>query len=81
MGELKENKEEIIKDLKVKILMKVHPDFRDMVAHIQNERIKSGVEDVQNKIPLYKLTKTITNLILSNPKIKDMLVGVKINKK
>lgn len=58
---------------------KVHPDFRLLAIAIQDARIKAGMEDSQHKIALWKITKTVSNLINSNPKILNSLVEVKIN--
>lgn len=58
---------------------KVHPDFRLLTIAIQDSRVKVGMEDSQHKIALWKITKTISNLVASNPKILNSLVEVKIN--
>lgn len=57
----------------------VHPDFWKLLEEIQLERIKRGKEELKSKIPLWKLTKTITNLIRSNEHILNELIEVKIN--
>ena len=58
---------------------KNHPEFVILLKLIQNERIKEGKETSQSKIALWKLTKTIANMINSNPEIFKTLVEVKIN--
>lgn len=58
---------------------KVHPKFRLLLITLQDARVKAGMEDSQNKIALWKLTKTISNLIESNEKVFESLVGVEIN--
>jgi len=58
---------------------KIHPRFRELLISLQNARVKEGKEDTQGKVALWKLTKTISNLIETNKHIWDSLVGVEIN--
>lgn len=58
---------------------KVHPDFWELVIRLQDARVKTGKETSQSKVGLWKLTKTISNLINANDKIFQKLVEVPIN--
>jgi len=58
--------------------VKNHPDFWKLLKDIQTERVEAGKEDVQSKIALWKLTKTIANLVRSNKEIHNSLVEVDI---
>ena len=62
-----------------KIKFDVHQDFKLLCCEIQNKRIARGMENSQEKVSLWKLTKTITNMIRSNDELIEALVGVKIN--
>lgn len=61
------------------IKMDVHSDFRDLIIRIQGLRIGREKETWQTKISLWKLTKTVVNLLDANPELIDSLVEVKIN--
>lgn len=61
------------------INFKIHPDFRELLFKIQQERIKKGMEKIDNKVPTWKLSKAITNMIKVNEKLYDALVEVRIN--
>ena len=65
-----------MKDKKVKRDM--HEDFCKLLIEIQNKRIKNGMEKVQDKIALWRLTKTITNMLKANPELINQLSKVKI---
>ncbi len=60
---------------------RIHPDFRDLLIKIQDSRIKSGKETTQEKIALWRLTKTISNMINSNKDMLNKLVEVDIDVK
>jgi len=59
--------------------MKVHPSFKELLFKIQTMRIKKGMEDSKTKISLWRLTKTISNMIESNKEILNSLIEVKID--
>ena len=61
------------------LLFKIHPKFRLTLINIQDARVKSGKETSMEKIALWKLTKTISNMIESNKDVFDSLVEVEIN--
>ncbi len=60
--------------------MDVDAKFKTLCFNIQNKRIMKGKETIQNKMPLYKITRVITNMINSNPKVFDSLVEVESGK-
>ena len=57
----------------------VHEDFKKLLADLQTDRIVKGMETSQTKVPLWRLAKTISNLIYSNKNVYDSLVEVKID--
>lgn len=59
--------------------VKVHLKFKELLENIQNDRIRIGKETSQKKIPLWKLTKTIYNMIETNKGLYESLVRVDIN--
>ena len=61
------------------LLFKIHPKFRLTLIHIQDARVKADKETSMDKIALWKLTKTISNMIESNKDVFDSLVEVEIN--
>lgn len=61
------------------LLFKIHPKFRLTLINIQDARVKGGKENSMEKIALWKLTKTISNMIESNRDVFDSLVEVEIN--
>lgn len=61
------------------LLFKIHPKFRLTLINVQDARVKAGKENSQDKIALWKLTKTISNMIESNRDVFDSLVEVEIN--
>lgn len=61
------------------ISTKVHPKFKMLLENLQNDRIRTGKETSQNKIPLWRLTKTIFNMIDTNKELYKSLVEVEIN--
>jgi hypothetical protein len=61
------------------VMMKVHPDFKALVKDVQRLRVLGGKEDFEKPMSLDKLTKTITNMISSNPTLIKMLLEVEIN--
>jgi hypothetical protein len=61
------------------LLFKIHPDFRLLLIDIQDRRVKNGKETVKEKVPLWKLTKTLTNMIESNKDMFNILTEVEIN--
>lgn len=60
--------------------MDVDTKFKDLCFNVQNKRIIMGKETIKNKMPLYKITRVISNMINSNPKIFDSLVEVENGK-
>ena len=56
-----------------------HPEFQLTLKKIQTARVKAGKEDSQSQIALWKLTKTISNLINANKDVFDSLVEVEID--
>ena len=75
----KKPKTEARKDLNsFKKRQDVHEDFHKFLEKLQNERIKSGKETVVTRISLWRLTKTISNLLNSNPELIKRLVEVDI---
>lgn len=60
--------------------MDVDTKFKDLCFDIQNKRVMSGKETIKNKMPLHKVTRVISNMINSNPKIFDSLVEVESGK-
>ncbi len=61
-----------------KVKKDMHADFHKLLLNLQTERITKGKEDVQNKVALWKLTKTISNFFLANEKFYDALVEADI---
>ncbi len=61
------------------LLFKIHPKFRLTLINVQDARVKAGKETTMDKVALWKLTKTISNMIDSNKTIFDSLVEVEIN--
>ncbi len=61
------------------LLFKIHPKFRLTLISIQDARVKAGKENTIDKIALWKLTKTISNMIDCNKTMFDSLVEVEIN--
>jgi len=61
------------------LLFKIHPDFRLLLIDIQDTRVKNGKETVKEKVALWKLTKTLTNMIESNKDMFNILTEVEIN--
>ncbi len=60
------------------VTRRVHPVFWEMIEEIQTEKIVQGITKATDKTPKHIITKQIANLIMANPKIKKMLVEVKI---
>lgn len=58
---------------------KHHPTFRELLVRLQTDRINAGKETIQKKVALWKLEKTIFNLIEANPALYKKLVEVDIN--
>ena len=56
----------------------VHYTFTELLKEIQTKRIAEGKESAQDKVPLWKLTKTITNMVHSNEEIFKSLCEVEI---
>ena len=57
---------------------KIHPEFHNLLISLQTDRISEGKETSQTKISLWKLTKTISNMVNSNPDVYKRLVEVDI---
>ena len=57
----------------------IHPEFKVLLIKLQTDRIASGNENSQTRVALWRLTKTISNLINSNKQVYDSLVEVKID--
>jgi hypothetical protein len=55
-----------------------HPDFHKLLIKLQEVRIKKGTDSVQDKVALWRLTKTIYNMIDSNKELFDILTEVPI---
>lgn len=62
------------------VSMKVHPEFRDeLILEIIDERVKSGLERASKAATCLQITKIILNFFKANPKLKAMLLEVRIN--
>lgn len=72
--------EDNVKPIKIRPIQTwIHNDFKRLLIDLQTSRIAAGKESSQTKIPLWRLTKTISNLIYSNEKVYNSLVEVEIN--
>jgi hypothetical protein len=61
------------------LLFKIHPKFRLTLINVQDARVKAGKENTMDKVALWKLTKTISNMIESNKDVFKSLVEVEID--
>ena len=61
--------------------IKSHLDWRDLLNEIVFERQKSGIDDKNKGVSFQKLTKAMANMINANPKIRNMIIEVKIDVK
>ena len=61
------------------LLFKIHPKFRLTLINVQDARVKAGKENTMDKVALWKLTKTISNMIESNKYVFKSLVEVEID--
>lgn len=64
-----------------RIPMWVHQEFKKLLKKVQNERVKRGKETVDGRVSLWRLTKTVSNLVNANKEVFNSLVEVEINGK
>lgn len=64
-----------------RIPMWVHPDFKKLLKKVQNERVRNGKETIDGRVALWRLTKTVSNLVNANGEVFNSLVEVDIDGK
>ena len=61
------------------VQMRVHPDFRDFVLDIINERIMNEVDKKVDERTCREITIAMMNFFVANPKIRKLIEEVEIN--